>query len=1858
MHHTRIFWSLFLLMMTYSLGLAQITVNFSSNLLTGCGSLQASFTDESTSTAGPITEWAWDLGGVNAQSQNPGRIFGTPGSYDICLTVTDNQGNTATRCEEAYITIFPLPEPDFSFSTNNGCAPLEVIYTDESVSNGGVITEWIWGLGGSTGVLITDNPGESVSTTYMSADNFTVSLTIRDENNCSNTITRPDLITVHPEPEIDISIVEPFSCNIPFTADITNNNPAPELSYIWAFGNGQTFSGTNPPPVTYTDPGTYAITVTVQNQTTNCRVTEVIEDFVQVGYPVDISYNAPDDCQGSIISFSDDSAEPADSVRWDFGDGSFSTEINPQHSFSQGGCFTVSLIRYTQDCPSEGQIDDCILIRSAPQATITPDNPDGCTLPHTVNFNTSFGTPVGWLWDFGDGSTSTDRQPQHTYINFGIYPVTATITDNNGCTNIITDTIRVVETSAQIPEEVFWGCTPYEVTLEDASVTSSPIVSWEWEIFDPEGGLVFTSDLENPSLTLLDTGLYNIILTVVNEQGCSSTNTIEGGIAVGMELFPDFSATPTETCIDAVVQFTDLTTGGPNFWIWNFGDGVIVEDIQNPSHEYIDTGFFDVQLFSFQYGCFSEITYENLIHVNAPIGRAVLERNCENPYSISFLDRSFGVDSVFWDFGEPGISTDTSTVLSPTHIFRDTGCYEVIHSVFNFTTGCFDHDTIPVCITDPIASFTLTNTDGCIPLEVSVVNNSVHADTYTWIAPGATITGPNTANPTFTYSTPGTFEGVSLVVSDVQACQDTFLSSQSVLARGLVVDFDSDVTGGCRPLTVNFSDNSTSAFSTPLSWSWNLGSGIFTSNEENFSYTFDTIGNFSVELIVSDGDGCTVRRVFNNAIEVTQPVADFSADTTSCTADTVSFINISTGGTLTYLWDFGDGTTGTDKDPKHHYDTEGSYEICLTITNQYGCTDVTCKTDYITIADPVAAFTVDSTFAFCPPLLAQFDNNSLNASYYSWNFGDDSGESDLESPPHVYTIPGSYNVQLIAGSTANCRDTLIVNNLINLEGPVGNFTFVVDTSCAPMQVHFSGNSDDFYDYIWDYGNGELDTVFNTMASDISYTYQVIDTYVPKLILIDDSNCARAIESPDSITVTGINVDFIATDSVLCGPNAETTFINLSQSSFPITEVEWILNGTTEMSSTDLEPSATYLDPGTYDVTLFVNTEFCQDTLVKPNYIRVGSMPNLTFTASDTLGCTPLEVNFENNSISEVGAITNWTWIFGDGDTILLASPTYVYGEPGLFNTRLTATTEFGCTASDSILINIMESPAVQISEDRTICNGETTTLIASLTGDTTQVVYQWTTGQNLSCTDCLETTVSPDVTTTYEFMATSANGCTTTATTTIEVLETAIPIITLTADTAICVSDFIQLNVGGGEDVYSYQWDESRPGLTCYNACFNPIANPVEATTYVVTVTNGNGCSAVDSVIINLVDQFQPLGGEDRVICLGDSVTLTTGIEDLTWTNPTDLSCAYCSDPIAFPDSNFVYKMETNTEEGCLIQDSVLVTVLTAANIDAGEDINLCAGNSITLNGQATGEINWIPNATLSDPTDLTALATPSSTTVYYLQATQDICTLVDSVTVNVVDQTSIFAEGLTICIGDTVELTTTGNADFFTWLPEETLSENDISDPSAFPSETTTYTVIGQLTNCPADTAEVTVTVNQGPQVRVSETYFALPDVPAVLRPGIDTTGDYLYSWFPADGLSCTDCPSPVVDSAFIGQTYDLLVTDLTTGCELEFSTNTQFLQACGEDLLWVPSGFSPNEDGRNDELLAYSGTIRQIESFQIFDRWGALVFRTSDMNRGWDGTMKGERMPMGVYVYFVEAICPVNNQPILIKGDVTLVR
>ena len=228
------FYPFFLILILVSFGFlqetkGQISADFTADVTTGCESLAVSFTDNSTSNSN-ITSWEWDLGGVTAFTENAGRIF-TVGTYEICLTVTDSGGNTDTECKTDFIRVFNNPVSDFSVDISEGCSPLAVEFTDLSNSTDGTITNWIWGVGGSNGVIQDDGTLTEITNVYDLPDSYDISLTIEDNNGCVGSITKNNVITVFPDPIIQVEANDVFQCTPPFLVTFSNLNIQP-LSLI------------------------------------------------------------------------------------------------------------------------------------------------------------------------------------------------------------------------------------------------------------------------------------------------------------------------------------------------------------------------------------------------------------------------------------------------------------------------------------------------------------------------------------------------------------------------------------------------------------------------------------------------------------------------------------------------------------------------------------------------------------------------------------------------------------------------------------------------------------------------------------------------------------------------------------------------------------------------------------------------------------------------------------------------------------------------------------------------------------------------------------------------------------------------------------------------------------------------------------------------------------------------------------------------------------------------------------------------------------------------------------------------------------------------------------------------------------------------------------------------------------------------------------------------------------------------------------------------------------------------------------------------------------------------------------------
>ena len=1862
-----IFFGLFVFLCKVS---GQITVDFTADNTEGCGSLQVSFCDVSTSTAGNIISREWDFCGTNSNMECPGRVFSNPGSCTICLTVTDDAGNTATDCKTDFIRVYNLPLPDFSANFTTGCSPLEVNFEDLTTSDNNIV-EWIWGVGGNCGVITHDENAAPPTCVYENEDEYTISLTVTDDKGCTNTRTKSEYITALANPDVSIIVSDSFSCQAPLLVNFSLENADPQINYTWDFGNGQTFVGANPVAINYPELGSFSVQVIGQNSTTGCSDTLMLDNFIQVGYPAVFDYDVSLPCISREFNFQDLSPMMADSVLWDFGNGDVSNNPNPQYAYWVAGCYTVSLTRYINDCVTTDAIT-CVQVNNVPTAAVTIDNPEGCAVPSTVSFTANPLTDIDyWLYEFIDASntvvgTYEGQNGSFTFDEMGSYALKLTIADSTGCqSSYVRDSIRIYPLEASVVEEEILGCAPLTFELTENSSTLGEIIGWEWEIETPSG--ILTSTDQVPSFTISDTGCYEIKLTVLNSLGCEDTGYFNNVVCVGQPPNVNFEAVPQVACVRSDVRFTDLSSAYADEWAWDFNEDGEIDNIeQNPMHSFTDTGFFDISLIAFHHGCGEQLLITDYIQILPPVAKMSIQQSCDDLYSVDITNRAIGADSILYDFGDPTVTTDTSSSILPlSYTYPDTGTYRIRQLAFNFETDCIDTVYSTVFITNPIARFSISDTTACAPATLMLESQSDFADSLFWSSTQGTIAVADADSTEINFPNTGIYDDITLIISDSKGCRDTVFFEEEIRVNNVLADFDILPPGGCVPLPAVFQDNSSSLFSEIVSWDWTIMDSIHITDGPNVNYMFDSVGYFDIGLVVVDAWGCTDTLLNEDIMSVSAPSAAFEADTVTCTSGDVRFTSLSSDVGLSYHWDFGDGMTSDEQMPLHSYSQEGVYSVCLTVTAPDGCENISCREDYVTVANPVASFSVDNSYANCPPLLVNFENTSQNATQYHWDFGDDSGASNLADPSHIYTEPGQFSGTLIVSSTTACTDTLFVENMVRLDGPVGHVEFEVDDSCVPTRVQFRGVSDNVYDYIWDYGNGMLDSVANVDSNTIVYTYDVAGNYIPHLILVDDMGCARPMGN-DMIVLGGLDLNFEASDTALCsGGDNVVIFNNTTNTSHPVDSYEWIFEGGDPTSGNMMEEVVTYLNAGTFDVSLIGENEYCRDTLLRANFIGVGDNPNAGFSFTPESGCEPLFVNFLDLSTMNPGMITDWFWDFGDGTLSAEQSPSHTFNEVGNVDVRLKVVSAIGCADSVVHQIDVLKVNEVTFEEMPVVCQGEAIEIHPEISMMEDVDTFYWMMSPTLSCADCLSPMATPEVTTTYYFVVRNTNGCEKTFPITLEVGAYSVPDIGVSSDTTICKGNVVQIFATGGNSVFEYEWDSAVAGLSCYESCFNPVASPEVSSEYTVMVTNQFGCSDSKTIRVNIIDNYMPIAGADRMVCMGDPVQLELEMGvDPEWRPANGLDCVFCENPVAMPTESMEYMVRAYTEEGCMIEDTVKVDIVYPEEINAGEDMEICVGSSIVLEASGEGNVEWTPAEFLNDANTINPVASPTESTLFGLKITKGDCVMEDSVYVKTIAKTNISGGDVLICPSESFQLDVEGFADEYRWIPETGLSNPNIEDPFVSTTEPTTYTVVGRLGTCEPDTTTVTINLKKPPEAYLPAEHSFFLGQSVLLNVEADTTAsNYYYEWFPNAEMTCDYCPTVSVTPEKTTP-YSVIVTSNETGCATELNTVVQEITECDDELIVVPNIFSPNNDSVNDELYIFSSTILHIDNFIIYDRWGAVVFSMSNFEPNnpqfaWKGKSNNDRrLPSGVYVYFMETVCELDGSRIMKTGNITLLR
>lgn len=627
-----------------------------------------------------------------------------------------------------------------------------------------------------------------------------------------------------------------------------------------------------------------------------------------------------------------------------------------------------------------------------------------------------------------------------------------------------------------------------------------------------------------------------------------------------------------------------------------------------------------------------------------------------------------------------------------------------------------------------------------------------------------------------------------------------------------------------------------------------------------------------------------------------------------------------------------------------------------------------------------------------------------------------------------------------------------------------------------------------------------------MSPSTLYTYPGV--YV--VTLTGQSNSGCTLTTTDTVTVLGPTANITYSDTSGCAPLTVTLNANAQGAS----SITWDLNDGVTQTTTSSTITHTYTQVGTFiPLVILSNGQGCNVTFTGDT-ITTGNI-DAGFTYAPASVCRGVPVQFTDTVTGNTTGLTHY-WIFGDGGTSTLHNPTYTYATAGTYTVKLVAGNSIGCldTATQTIVVN--QLPNTNAGPNLAICAGQNSSVQLQATGAST---YTWTPATGLSCTNCANPIASPTMNTSYIVTGTSAQGCQKKDTVVVNVNVP--PVVNASNNVTICQGSSTPLSATGGA---TYQWSPAT-GLSCAN-CANPTASPTSTTTYSVAGTNQAGCSDTAYVTVTVTPGPTVQVTPGQTICSGASVNLqASGANSYSWTPATGLSCTNCANPVATPSATTTYVVTGTGVGNCSDTAHVTITI-SIPPVSAGPDAAVCDGLSAQL--QASGAVSylWSPGTGLSCTNCANPTVNINSTTTYTVTGTDNFgCTNTDQVVVTIGAIPNVSAgNDQAICEGDALPLQATG-ANTYVWTPATNLSCTNCASPTATPTSTITYQVLGTNTSGCSDSDSVTITVDPAPVIDAGNDQALCENIPAQLQ----ASGAVSYAWSPGTGLSCTTCADPV---------------------------------------------------------------------------------------------------------------------------------
>jgi gliding motility-associated-like protein len=1347
----------------------------------------------------------------------------------------------------------------------------------------------------------------------------------------------------------DFTVDKTGGCS-PLTVSFTNktSGASPNAVYTWDFGNGNTSTIADPGAI-YKDEKAYTVTLTVKDGTQTSVKTQQITVYSKPA--VDFTTINVKGCVPFNVTFTSNSTAGSGSIAsyyWDYGDGSTQQgfgNVQP-HTYLAPQLSTASLtVTNSFGCHATVQKKDIVQVLPALTASFSADKTMLCRESDPVQFtNTSAGPgTLTYAWDFGDGATSTDRNPSHIFNRKGIFTVKLTVTSSEGCVITATQSgyinVATFSTDFAMPAAI---CADQSFLFQ---VISSPTPnSSVWEL--DNGAYTWHGDYFNYVFSA--PGMHKVKLT--NTYGTCVDSAVKNIEVKTSPTTTGFIADVTGQCgAPVAVNFRDTTLNAAS-WAWNidWGNTNQTNSTQQAfSYTYNQNRLYNVHLaVTNTSGCTKHV-YKT-VNLPYPGVQIHMISSSQDPNSpCGPVTAKFGSTATWhsitqfrWEFGDGG----TSTEAQPEYIFTKPGTWQI---KLNYTTsgGCTGtayYNSITV-LQKPDADFkSIYGTDICGNTPVIFQNLTPTPLTgVAWYINDQYVGPGQFSSLSYRFQNEGKYTVKLIGYSGL--CTDTMEKVEYITVRPPFPDinFYNNTCDGTRgEITVTQSSRGAQT------WKYSWGDGTTTTlnaDHSTVSHTYTKTGAYLVILTTTNGS-CTNGDTIGAYVMLKNDIK-LQADPTICTGMNMSYTisNLQAnpfpdpfGGQYFFnRWEYEDGTPFTGTNGAYLVDRTPTFTSALSTpeatkqqlrvilnSNFFNCKDTTNFVP-IKIVGSQAAFTVDdSRVCFNTPVTfrdASVTSGSNIKTRY-WNFGDGQTltTTSQTTVTHTYTQPGTYYVWLQITDDNGCTSaTPSYTRYITVTGPLASFTPSAVNVPLNSMVSFYNTTMNNYDYNstyqWDFGDGNTSTMYSP-----SHTFAQAGTYTVRLKATNSvTGCSS--EATHVVVVRNFNTAFNFNLSFITSKSCPPVLVRFNNTSVGYSRIVWDFGDGITVENVGY-PSHIYEKPGKYIITLYgYGPNGLKGTHIDSIVVQE---PKASLAADDLEGCIGNVVTLN----AKADSTKSYTWDFGDG--FVTTSPDsffkHQYNTPGIYSPVLLIKDANGCSAFASMngKITIRPNPTVNITPDNpVVCLGQATQL--QVTGGAS---YTWSPATGLSNSTASSTLASPVTTTNYSVLVEDDIGCSSTGSVTVQVVT---PVsVSAPPDMPVCAGNSVTIPATGAE---IYNWINNTTGLNDTRIA-NPTATPAITTTYTVTGSDAHNCfTDTAEVTVRVLPLPTVDAGPEQEVLAGTPVNLTpTFSPDVirwTWTPATYLNCSNCPNPISTPLSQTMYTLEVRNNN-CAAKDSVLIKMI------------------------------------------------------------------------------------------------------------------------------------------------------------------------------------------------------------------------------------------------------------------------------------------------------------------------------------------